>query len=150
MAWMQDKKTGVPSLEPRCNSDGSIDLYCYASAAAMTRKTKCSVQLGAYGWTGKAIADTSDVQLLQFIGFPKQTITTSNYGWVQIAGYVSDAVITTTTGTVGHAVKLATDTVVTTGAAPSGNDNEFAVFETAGSAATYDLLLFGVRIDGAD
>lgn len=150
MAWMQDEKTGVPSLEPRYNSDGSVDLYCYASATAVTRKTKCSVQMGAYGWTAKAIADTSDVQLLQFIGFPKETIATSNYGWIQIGGYVSDAIITTTTGTVGHAIKLATDTIVTTGAAPAGLDNEIGVFETTGAATTYDVLLFGVRIDGAD
>lgn len=149
MAWMQDSKA-APSLEPRYNSDGTIDLYCYASAAALTYKTKCSIKMGAYGWTGVAIADTSDVQMLQFIGFPRSTVATSAYGWVQVGGVCSDAIITTTTGTVGHAVKLATNTVVTTGAAPSGNDNEFGVFVSTGSTATYNILLFGMRIDGAD
>lgn len=150
MAWTFDNKSGAGSLEPRCNSDGSIDLWVYATGVALTRKTKCSIQMGAYGWSGKAVADTSDVQLLQFVGFPKQTITTSNYGWVQVAGYVSDAIITTTTGTVGHSVKIVSDTVVTGGAAPAGLDNEIGVFETTGAATTYDVLLFGVRVDGAD
>lgn len=149
MAWMQDEKTGTGSLEPKYNSDGSVDLYCYA-AAALTRKTKCSVRLGTYGWNGQAIADTSDVQLLQFIGFPRASMTTGDYGMIQVGGWISDAIITTTTGTVGHAVKLASDAVVTTGAAPSGLDNEFAVFESVGAAVTYNMLLFGVRIDGAD
>jgi len=150
MAWLQDRKRGsAGNMQMKWDGDGTGSLYAYATSGA-TRKTKISIQLGTYGWEAKAVADTSDVQLLQYIAFPKATYSSGTYGWYQVAGYCSDAIITTTTGTVGHAVKLATDTVVTTGATPSGLDNEFGVFKTTGSAATYDILLFGVRIDGAD
>lgn len=150
MAWTQDRKRGsAGSLKFKYDTDGTVWVYAYSVTGA-TRKTKIKIIYGRYGWTATAIADTSDVQYLQYISFPKATYSSGTYGWYQIGGYCSDAIITTTTGTVGHAVKLATDTVVTTGAAPSGNDNEFAVFETVGATATYDLLLFPLRVDGAN
>jgi len=150
MAWLQDRKRGSAGTQMiKWDSDGTGWVYAYATSGA-TRKTKGKIGLGRYGWEFSAIADTSDVQLLCYVGFPKATYSSGTYGWYQIAGYCSDAIITTTTGTVGHAVKVATDTVVTTGAAPSGNDNEFGVIQTTGAATTYDLLLFPVRIDQAD
>jgi len=150
MAWLQDRKRGSAGTQQiKWDSDGTGWLYAYSTSGA-TRKTKIRIEYGQYGWSATAIADTSDVQLLQYIAFPKATYSSGTYGWYQVGGYCSDAIITTTTGTVGHAVKLASDAVVTTGAAPSGNDNEFGVFETTGSTATYDILLFPIRIDGAD
>jgi len=150
MAWLQDRKRGsVGSLQPKYDGDGSVWLYAYATAGA-TKKNAYAVMFGQYGWTATAVADTSDVQMLQYVGIAKSTYSSGDYGWFQIGGYCSDAVITTTTGTVGHAVKLASDAIVTAGAAPAGGDNEFGVFQTTGSTATYDILLFPVRIDGAD
>jgi hypothetical protein len=151
MAWTQDRDRGsVGSLKPKVDSDGKIWLYGYTATGA-TRKTLTSIQLGRYGWTETNIADTSDVQLLQYIASPKSTYTSGVYGWFQIGGQVSDAIMTTTTATVGQGVKLATDTIVSTGAAVTGNDNIFAVFTTAkATSTTFDIILFPEQIDGAD
>lgn len=150
-AWLQASRTfgDVTPLGIRWDSDGRGYIQAYCNVA-ITAKTKTKLFMGQYGWTASTVADTSDVCNFQYIGFPIVTYSTANVGWFQVAGYCSDAIITTTTGTVGHAVKLTTDTVVTTGAAPSGNDNEFAIFETTGATATYGLLLFPVMIDGAN
>ena len=150
MAWLQDRKRGsVGSLQPKYDSDGSIWFYAYATSGA-TKKTGCQIIMGTYGWEVLALADTSDVNYLQYVGIPKATYASGSYGWYQIGGYASDCIISTTTGTVGHAVLRATNTIVTGGANPTGDDNEFGVFQTTGSTATYDILLFPVRIDGAD
>ena len=152
MAFLNDaSSTGVHQLKPKIDADGKIWLMAYAAAGA-TRKTKISIQLHQYGWQAKAIADTAATQLLQYIAFPKATYSSGQYGWFQIGGPCSDAVVTTTTGTVGYGIKLTTDTVITTGAtAKNGSDCCFGAFMTAkATSTTHDIMLFPERIDGAD
>lgn len=141
---------GVAPLNIRWDVDGKGYIYGYTGAAAFSKGVKCKLIMGQYGYTACAISDTATTQYIQRLAFPQATYATAVYGWFQVAGVASDVVISTTTGTVGHAVKLATDTVVTTGAAPSGHHNEFGVFESTGSTATYNILLFPITIDGQD
>lgn len=140
----------VAPLNIRWDVDGRGYIYAYTGTAAFTAKAKCKLIKGQYGWTACAVSDTGATQYTQYVAFPQATYATGVFGWFQVAGCASDVIITTTTGTVGHAVKLATDTVVTTGAAPSGLDNEFGVFLATGATATYNILMFPIMIDGAD
>lgn len=139
----------VAPLNVRWDTDGKGYIQAY-TGAAFSKANKCKLIKGQYGWHACAVSDTGATQYTQFMAFPYATYSTGDYGWYQVAGPASDVVITTTTGTVGHAVKLATDTVVTTGAVPSGLDNEFGVFLATGATATYTILMFPVMIDGAD
>jgi hypothetical protein len=149
MAWLNDGKL-CTQLAIRWDGNGDGWIQAYATAGA-TKKTPVSIRYSQFGWSATAVADTSDVQMLQYIGVPKATYTSGVYGWFQVAGYASDVILTTCTGTIGQAVKLATDTVTTSGAASADNDNEWAIFTaTDASAAAHNLMLFPVRIDGAD
>jgi len=152
MAWTQDRKRqSVGSLKPKYDSDGKIWLYGYSLGAA-TRKTLGRLWIGTYGWNFvTAVADPSDVVKLGFIAAPKATYTSGVYGWFQIGGICSDAIMTTTTGTVGHGVEIVSDTIVSAGAANSGQDHQFAVMITAKTTSnSQDILMFPEKVDGQD
>lgn len=151
-AWLQASRTvgDVAPLGVRWDSDGRGYVQAYCNVAT-TAKNDYKLFMGQYGWTASTVADATGTQTLEYIGFPVATYSTANYGWFQISGVASDVVFVTGTGTVGHAVKLASDTAITSGAAPSGLDNEFAIIlATTTDAATYTILLFPVMVDGAN
>ena len=140
-------------LTPKVNADGTVYMYAYAAAGA-TRNVLGDLITSQYGWRFLAIADASDVQSPCYAGVPKSTLTSGQYGWFQIGGAASDVVITTTTGTVGHAVKRASDAALSAGGVPTTQaymaDGQFGIFLSTGSTATYNILLFPERIDLAD
>ena len=153
MAWLNDETTRA-SQAFRYDSDGSVWVRAYAVGGA-TKLTPISICYGQYGWHASAITDTSDVQMLQYVGVPKATYGSGVFGWFRIGGYMSDVITANTTGTIGQGVKLASDIVTTAGASAGAgsavNDNQWAVFTATDAAATtHNLLLFPYRIDGAD
>jgi hypothetical protein len=150
MAWLQDTQRGnAASTQFKYDTNGNVWLYAYAVAGS-TAKNDYSIGMGERGWDATAIYAGSDTQALHFIAIAKTTLASGEYGWFQIGGFCSDAVLSTTTGTVGHGIKEASGVCATLGAAPSGLDSVFGVFQSTGSTATYNILLFPLRVDGQD
>jgi hypothetical protein len=153
MAWLNDETTRATQAF-RHDSNGSIWVRAYAPAGA-TKLTPISICYGQNGWHASAITNTSDVQMLQYVGVPKATYGSGVFGWYQIGGYCSSVITANTTGTIAQGLKLASDIITTTGASAGAaagvNDNQFAVFTVTEVAATsHNILLFPYRIDGAD
>jgi hypothetical protein len=155
MAWLHDWAEGThcnfASMQTKWDTDGKGWLYCYAAAVACTAKYDYAICKSERGWYATTIWAGSDTAALHYIGISKDTIATGSYGWFQIAGWCSDAIISTSTGTIGDAIKEASGAVLTVGTTATGFANEFAVFGTTGtSGITHNIVLFPIMIDGQD
>jgi hypothetical protein len=151
MAWLQGNDIyEFASQKIKWDTDGKGWLFCYCNAIGVTANYTYAIKFGPRGWEASTIWAGSDTQAIHYIGVAKSTLATGDYGWFQIAGLCSDVALATGTSTVGHAIKEASATCVTSGATPSGLDNEFGVYQSTVTTATYNILLFPVMIDGQD
>ena len=155
MAWLHDWKqsshTAFASQQIKWDTDGNGWLYCYSATIQCSAHYPYCIQKSEYGWTATTLFAQSDIAGLHYVGVAKTTISTANYGWYQIGGYCSNAILTSTTGTIGDAIKEASGTVLTVGTTDTGLANAFAVFAATGADnITHCITLFPVMIDGQD
>lgn len=138
----------ISPLAKRYDSDGKVWIYVkwVADAAAKLGKV---IKMGATGWEASDLFDaTATLQGDVYIGFPEVAQATNTYGWAQIGGPITDAVISTSTGTVGHLVEFM-DGKLDTAAKATPTPASFAAFTATGaSGTTHDLMLFDVPIRG--
>lgn len=139
----------ISPLAKRYDSNGKVWIYVKWVADATAKQGKLIV-MGQTGWVSADPFDVAATQTLghAYVGFPEVAQTTNTYGWAQIGGPISDAVIGTTTGTVGHAVAWV-DTKFVSGGNSKQGQGRFAIFTATGASGTsHDLMLFDVPIGG--
>ena len=138
-------------LTPKIDPDGKVWLYTKWVANAAAAKTGMIIKMGATGWEAADVFDPAASQIAgeAYIGFSEAVQTTNTYGWAQIGGPISDAVVGTTTATVGHYIHWANDKLLSLGSAKLSSGGAFGVFTATGtSGTTQDLLLFPKPVNG--
>jgi len=143
-------QTDYSPLRSKVGPDGKEYLYVkwVADAAAKTGKI---IKMGATGWESADVFDPAATQIAgeAYIGFPEKAQTTNTFGWAQIGGPISDAVVGTTTATVGHYIHWANDKLLSLGSAKLSSAGAFGVFTATGaSGTTQDILLFPKPVKG--
>jgi len=136
--------------------DGKIFRYCKAHGT-LTAKTPYKILADSSGWLTAAIADAaSNTVGCAYglsgckIGIPEAAVASGTYGWLQVGGKVSDAILTSCTATVNYCVGWVAATCIKTGAAFSGQREVFAIFTATGATATTQDILMLNREVGCD
>ena len=132
----------VYPLGIRYDADGTAWVKA-KSNAAITKKTGTAIGMGATGWSAFTKADVAaSGDVACYVGFPEATLSTNEWGWFQVGGDITDAIIKPCTATAGHVVEYKDATLITSGAAKM-LDSGFGVFTATGaSGATQDIKLF--------
>jgi hypothetical protein len=141
-------ESGAKPLNKRIDKDGKVWLYVYWAADATAKQGKL-VQMGQNGWTSKDLFDQAASQNgLYYVAFPEKAQSTNTWGWGQIGGSISSAVLTTTTATVGHVAEWKDASLVSAGAS-TWDRGSFGVFTATGSSGTtHDIMLCPEMVQG--
>ena len=132
-------------LNYREDADGCGSVYAKMTGGAAVKNTGYLIGMGTSGWQAVATSDLTITIARSFlVGFAETAITTNSWGWFQVKGPISGAIISTSTATVGHGVEWAVGKFDTSGAACLNRVCDFGVFTATGaSGTTHDLMLFG-------
>jgi len=136
-------------LGKRVDMNGNEFIMVYfPTSVPGVKKTGIPITKGANGWTAEALFNaTTTVNYNVFIGFPEQAVATLNYGWCQVGGHISGALIASTTAALGDAVIFSTATLKSAGTTTI-TGNAFGVFDATGTTGTsQSIRLFGEMIE---
>lgn len=146
------KQTDYSPLALRYDQDNTVWVYVKWVADAAAKTGKLLVR-GQTGWEAKDPFDPAASQVAGtcLVGFPEKAQTTNTYGWAQVGGPISDAIVGTSTSTAGHQViwkdaKLQTSGLAGTTLSQTG---AFGIYTSAtASGTTHDIMLFPYLING--